>query len=114
MIQRFAVPVGAGAVSALLFALTIKGTPLALALAYLAPLPLMIAAFGWGALGGLVAAVIAGSALVAVFDLQGALAFLLVVAVARLDPADRRHFAALRAAMAARATPMSLPARRLA
>ena len=53
MIQRFAVPVGAGAVSALLFALTVKGTPLALALAYLAPMPLMIAAFGWGALGGL-------------------------------------------------------------
>ena len=80
MIQRFAVPVGAGAVSALLFALTVKGTPLALALAYLAPMPLMIAAFGWGALGGLVAAVVAASALVAVFDLQGALAFLLVVA----------------------------------
>jgi len=80
MIQRFAVPVGAGAVSALLFALTVKGTPLALALAYLAPMPLMIAAFGWGALGGLVAAVVAASALVAVFDLQGALAFLLIVA----------------------------------
>jgi len=80
MIQRFAVPVGAGAVSALLFALTVKGTPLALALAYLAPMPLMIAAFGWGPLGGLLAAVAASSALVAVFDLQGALAFLLVVA----------------------------------
>jgi hypothetical protein len=80
MIQRFAVPVGAGAVSALLFALTVKGTPLALALAYLAPMPLMIAAFGWGGLGGLVAAMVAASALVAVFDLQGALVFLLVVA----------------------------------
>jgi len=81
MIQRFAVPVGAGAVSALLFALTVKGTPLALALAYLAPLPLMIAAFGWGALGGLVAAAVAATAVVAVFDVQSALAFLLVVAV---------------------------------
>jgi hypothetical protein len=80
MIQRFAVPVGAGAVSALLFALTVKGTPLALALAYLAPMPLMIAAFGWGALGGLAAAAIASLALVAVFDWQGALAFLLIVA----------------------------------
>jgi hypothetical protein len=80
MIQRFAVPVGAGAVSALLFALTVKGTPLALALAYLAPMPLMIAAFGWGAFGGLLAALAASSALVAVFDLQGALAFLLIVA----------------------------------
>ena len=80
MLQRFAVPVGAGAVSALLFALTVKGTPLALALAYLAPMPLMIAAFGWGALGGLLAAVAASSALLAVFDLHGALAFLLIVA----------------------------------
>lgn len=80
MIQRFAVPVGAGAVSALLFALTVKGTPLALALAYLAPMPLMIAAFGWGALGGLAAAAIASLALIAVFDWQGALVFLLVVA----------------------------------
>jgi hypothetical protein len=81
MIQRFAVPVGAGAVSALLFALTVKGTPLAFALAFLAPMPLMIAAFGWGALGGLVAAVAAASAVVAVFDLQSALSFVLVVAV---------------------------------
>jgi len=80
MIQRFAVPVGAGAVSALLFALTAKGTPLALALAYLAPLPLMIAAFGWGAWGGLVAAAVASVALFAIFDVQGALVFLMIVA----------------------------------
>jgi hypothetical protein len=80
MIQRFAVPVGAGAVSALLFALTVKGTPLALALAYLAPMPLMIAAFGWGPFGGFLAAAAASSALIAVFDWQGALAFLLIVA----------------------------------
>ena len=80
MIQRFAVPVGAGAVSALLFALTVKGTALAYALAFLAPMPLMIAAFGWGALGGLLAAAVASLALVAVFDLQGSLTFLLAVA----------------------------------
>jgi hypothetical protein len=80
MIQRFAVPVGAGAVSALLFALTVKGTPLALALAYLAPMPLMIAAFGWGAFGGFLAALAASAALIAVFDWQGALAFLVIVA----------------------------------
>ena len=81
MIQRFAVPVGAGAVSALLFALVAKGTPLAVALAYLAPLPLMIAAFGWGALGGLVAAAIAVAAAAVVFGPQGALAFAFAVAL---------------------------------
>jgi hypothetical protein len=80
-IQRFAVPVGAGAVSALLFALIGKGTPLALALAYLAPLPLMIAAFGWGPIGGLFAGVVSASALFAIFGLQGVLVFLLVVAL---------------------------------
>lgn len=80
-IQRFAVPVGAGAAAALLFALTVKGTPVAVALAYLAPLPLMIAAFGWGALGGLVAGFAATGALLALFDLQGALVFVLVVAL---------------------------------
>jgi len=63
MIQRFAVPVGAGAVSALLFALMVKGTPLALALAYLAPMPLTTAAAG------------------VVFGPQGALAFALAVAL---------------------------------
>jgi hypothetical protein len=43
-------------------------------------MPLMIAAFGWGALGGLLAAVVAGSAVAAVFNFQGALVFLLFVA----------------------------------
>lgn len=81
MIQRFAVPVGAGAVSALLFALLAKGTPVAAALACLAPLPLMIAAFGWGAFSGLLAGVVAASALAAVFEIQGALFFLLAVAL---------------------------------
>ena len=80
-IQRFAIPVGAGVASALLFALTVKGTPVAVALAYLAPLPLMIAALGWGALGGLLAGGLAAGALAAIFDVQGALVFLLAIAL---------------------------------
>jgi Predicted membrane protein (DUF2232) len=55
MLNRFGVPVGAGLASALLFIVTIKGTMLALALAYLAPLPIMIAALGWGFLSGIIA-----------------------------------------------------------
>ncbi|THD43702.1 MAG: DUF2232 domain-containing protein [Bradyrhizobium sp.] len=80
LLNRFGVPLGAGLASALLFLLTVKGTPLAVALAYLAPLPLMIAAFGWGMLGGAIAAAIAGAAVAGFFGLQGALVFLLVVA----------------------------------
>lgn len=80
LINRFGVPLGAGLASALLFFLTVKGTPLAVALAYLAPLPLMIAAFGWGPLGGALAAAIAAAAIAGFFGVQGALIFVLVVA----------------------------------
>jgi hypothetical protein len=52
MANRIGVSIGAGLASALLFIVTAKGTALATALAYLAPLPIMIAALGWGALGG--------------------------------------------------------------
>ena len=103
MIQRFAVPVGAGLASALLFAVMVKGTPLAIALAYLAPMPIMIAALRLGSArrarsGGRRRV----GVVVAVFDLQGALAFLLVVAAPAWIAADLRGAAALRAALAAR------------
>jgi hypothetical protein len=49
--------IGAGLVSALLFAVVITGSPLALLLSYLAPLPVYIAALGWRHRAGLVAAV---------------------------------------------------------
>ena len=80
LVNRFGVPLGAGLASALLFFLTVKGTPLAVALAYLAPLPLMIAALGWGALGGAIAAVVAAAAIAGFFGMEGALIFVLVVA----------------------------------
>ena len=80
LLNRFGVPLGAGLASALLFLLTVKGTPLAVALAYLAPLPLMIAAFGWGPLGGVLAAAIAAAAIAGFFGLQGAVIFALLVA----------------------------------
>lgn len=49
--------IGAGLVSALLFAVVIMGSPLALLLSYLAPLPVFVAALGWRHHAGLVAAV---------------------------------------------------------
>ncbi len=50
------VGIGAGLVSALLFAVVITGSPLALLLSYVAPLPVLIAALGWNHKAGLVAA----------------------------------------------------------
>ncbi len=54
------IPVGiaAGLASALLFAVVITGSPLALVLSYIAPLPIFIAAMGWRHHAGLIAAAI--------------------------------------------------------
>ncbi len=56
MIHRFAVAVGAGCAAAFLFAVSSQTSPLAMTLAYLAPLPIMIATMGWGIDAGAVAA----------------------------------------------------------
>ena len=48
MWNRLAIALGAGVASAVLFMVTVQGTALAVALAYLAPLPVMIATLGWG------------------------------------------------------------------
>jgi hypothetical protein len=50
------VGIGAGLVSALLFAVVITGSPLALLLSYVAPLPILVASLGWKHRAGLVAA----------------------------------------------------------
>ena len=58
MMYRVAVAIGAGCAAALLFAVSAQTNPLAMALAYLAPLPIMIASLGWGLdAGGLAAGV---------------------------------------------------------
>ena len=64
MWNRLAIALGAGLASALLFIVTVQGTAMAVALAYLAPLPVMIATLGWGIDVGAIAMGVA-SALVA-------------------------------------------------
>lgn len=54
-LTRYATAVGAGAAAALIFLAAMRGAPLAVALAYLGPLPIMIAALGWGWDAGLAA-----------------------------------------------------------
>jgi hypothetical protein len=64
MIAIVAIAVAAGAASALMFASIISGALISLLLLYLAPLPLMVTALGWGprisAIGGIVASCLLG------------------------------------------------------
>lgn len=54
-LTRYATGVGSGAAAALLFLAALRGAPLGVALAYLGPMPIMIATLGWGVDAGLVA-----------------------------------------------------------
>jgi len=74
MMQRFGMAIGAGLAAALLFAVMAKGTLLAMALAYLAPLPIVIATLGWGLdMGALAATIASVAAAVLVDPLSGGL-----------------------------------------
>jgi hypothetical protein len=79
MVQIVLIGIAAGAAAALLFASVVSGSFLSVALFYLAPLPLLIAALGWGHVAGLVAALVAAASLAAVFGPFLFLAFLLGV-----------------------------------
>ncbi len=81
MLNRMGVPIGAGLASALLFVVTMKGTALAMALAYLAPLPIMIVALGWGAFSGGIACGVACAAVALVVEPLSGLLFALTIAL---------------------------------
>jgi hypothetical protein len=81
MVNRIGVPIGAGLAAALLFVVTTKGTAIAMALAYLAPLPIMIATLGWGALGGAFACGLACACVAAVVEPLSGLLFALTIAL---------------------------------
>jgi hypothetical protein len=70
---------GAGATSALLFASVLSGSIASVALFYLAPLPILIAAMGWSHWSGLAAAVAAALGLTLAFGPFFFIAFLLSV-----------------------------------
>ena len=63
MVQIVLIGFGAGIASALLFAALASGSLLSIALFYLAPLPIMLAAVAWNQLAGLVAAGVAAATL---------------------------------------------------
>jgi hypothetical protein len=81
MIAIVAIAVAAGAASALMFASVISGALISLVLFYLAPLPLMVAAIGWGPLVGAIGGIAAASVLGLMFSFGFGLSFALSVAL---------------------------------
>ncbi|WP_291853761.1 hypothetical protein [Bradyrhizobium sp.] len=81
MIAIVLIGLAAGCASALMFASIISGALISLLLFYLAPLPLMVAALGWGPIAATVGGIVAASGLGAVFGLAYCIAFVITVAV---------------------------------
>jgi hypothetical protein len=79
MLQLIAIGIGAGVATALLFASVASGALLSIFLFYLAPLPIMIAALGWGSLAGLIGAVTAAAGLAFTFGPYFFFSFLAIV-----------------------------------
>jgi hypothetical protein len=81
MIALFFIALAAGAASALMFASIISGALFSLVLFYLAPLPLMVAAIGWGPMWAGIGGIAAALGLGTVFGFSYSLAFVVAVAL---------------------------------
>src|SRR3954451_15066966 len=81
MMTIIVIALAAGAASALMFASIISGALFSLVLFYLAPLPLMVAALGWGPLSATIGGIAAALGLGVIFGLPYCLAFVLTVAL---------------------------------
>src|SRR5437868_10000353 len=81
MMTTALIALAAGSASALMFASIISGALISLVLFYLAPLPLMVAALGWGPLSATIGGIAAAIGLGAIFGLPYCIAFVLTVAL---------------------------------
>jgi hypothetical protein len=81
MIATVLIAIAAGSASALMFASIVSGALISLLLFYLAPLPLMVAALGWGPLSATIGGIMAATGLGAIFGLPYCLAFAVTVAL---------------------------------
>jgi len=81
MIAIVLIGIAAGCASALMFASIVSGALISLLLFYLAPLPLMVAALGWGPLCATIGGIAAAISLGALFGLPLCIAFAVAVAV---------------------------------
>ena len=81
MIATVLIAIAAGCASALMFASIVSGALISLLLFYLAPLPLMVAALGWGPLCATIGGISAAMVLGVIFGLPYCIAFVLTVAL---------------------------------
>jgi hypothetical protein len=81
MVAIVFIALAAGCASALMFASIISGVLISLLLFYLAPLPLMVAAIGWGPLGASIGGIAAACGLGATFGLSYCIAYAVTVAL---------------------------------
>jgi hypothetical protein len=81
MIAIILMALAAGLTAALMFASIISGALLSLLLCYLAPLPLLVAALGWGPLCAAIGGLAAGAGLAAIFGFAYGIAFVITVAL---------------------------------
>jgi hypothetical protein len=81
MIMNLLIAAAAGCASALMFASIVSGALVSLLLFYLAPLPLMVAAMGWGPTCAAIGGALAGAALGGMFGPSYSVAFVLTVAL---------------------------------
>jgi hypothetical protein len=81
MIAIVLIAIAAGCASALMFASIISGVLISLLLVYLSPLPLMVAALGWGPLCATIGGIAAATVLGAIFGLPSCIAFAVAIAL---------------------------------
>jgi hypothetical protein len=81
MIATLLIAIAAGCASALMFASIISGALISLVLFYLAPLPLMVAALGWGPIAATIGGISAAIGIGAMFGLPYCIAFVVMVAL---------------------------------
>ena len=81
MIAIVLIAIAAGCASALMFASIISGALISLLLFYLAPLPLMVAALGWGPISATIGGITAATGLGAIFGLPYCIAFAVTIAL---------------------------------
>ena len=81
MMAIILIAIAAGSASALMFASIISGALISLLLFYLAPLPLMVAALGWGPLSATIGGIVAAIGLGAIFGLPYCIAFAVTIAL---------------------------------
>jgi hypothetical protein len=81
MIAILVIALAAGAASALMFASIVSGALISLLLVYFAPLPLMVAALGWGPLAATIGGIMAAAGLGVFFGLPFCIAFAVLMAL---------------------------------